>query len=846
VGVPADGNGVRAAMRARTVNQVRRRCHRSRPVAALAALLLLAAAAPALADRQAATATGRADVALELPLAGGGRLVVDREPFRVAVLAADGTETVATVAGAKGPPVEVPAADGPQPVDPLGAAGAFPALGFVYGADGAVSFPLPVFTGNRVFGAEIGVVASLVEVTGVERTADGAVLRVRTDAPGLPEATVAVERLPGGGARLVADPPAGPAPISSVSTLASPADEGLYGLGARKDSFDQRGLLRNVWTEEQNASDERVEPVVCTDPTGTTGCDYTFPNGAQAAYFVQTALFGSRGWSAWLGQTELGRYDLAASRDDAIRLGVAAPRLVLHLAGGGLEPASAAFTAGTGRAPAPPTWVYEPWVDRLNSGEGEAAPCGGGFTGGASVQQDIQDFADEAEARDIPLGVIGVEGWHAVPDRGVFTRLRERGYTLAGYWNPFHSPGNACHAEAAARDLFIEDPLGRPYAFVNNRGALTFAIDWTKPGAQHWWTERIGAMHDLGFEGYMHDFGEFVTEGMRFADGTPPETMHNLYPVLLHQAARTASDAWAAAHPGQSEPWFYIRSGHSGAVDRVGGRGATAFTTGTFPGDETTDWAQGSGLPSVVPAMLNLALGGAGTFSTDVGGYFDFVAPRTTPELFARWSQLAALTPTMRVHNSTDKGSVYPWTVGPEAEDVFRRYAKLKLALAPMVDQWAQQVERTGVVGPVRPLVLDDPSPAARSVDDQWLLGRELLVAPVLEPGATSREVYLPAGSRWQQVVVDDDGALQPLGKPLDGGRTTTAAAPLADIPLFARVGGAAPAAAVDAVPAARAGEQATTAARLPATGPGAGAGAAVLLMVAAAALRRRRATSPV
>ena len=733
--------------------------------------------------------------ALELPLADGTWLVVDAEPFRVAVVEADGTERVATVPGQAGTPVEVPAADGSQPVDPLGAAGAFPALGFVYGADGAVSFPLPLFTGNRVFGAEVGVVASLVEVTDVETSADGAVLTVATDAPGLGPATVTVDVLPGGGARLVAEPPAGALrPISSVTTLASPVDEGLYGLGARKDRFDQRGLLRNVWTEEQNASDERVEPATCADPTGTTGCDYTFPNGAQAAYFVQTTLLGSRGWSAWLSQTELGRYDLAASRDDAVRLGVAAPRLVLNLAGGGLERASAAFTADVGRAAAPPDWVYLPWVDRLNSGEGEAAPCGGGFTGGPSVAEDIQEFADIAEARDLPLGVIGVEGWHEVPQpEQVFGGLRERGYRLAGYWNPFHSPGNECYDGAAERDLFVEEPSGQPYPFVNNRAALTFVIDWTKPGAQQWWDGQIGRMHDLGLEGYMHDFGEFVTEGMRFDDGTPPQTMHNLYPVLFHEAARTASERWAAENAGPGgaregdEPWFYVRSGHSGADDRAGGRGTTTSTTGTFPGDETTDWAEGSGIPSVVPAMLNLSLTGGGTFTTDVGGYFDFVAPQTTPELFTRWTQLAALTTTLRVHNSTNNGSVYPWTAGPVAEDVWRRYARLKERLVPVVDAAAQEAERSGAVGPVRPLVLDDPSPAARSVDDQWLLGRDLLVAPVLEPGATSRQVYLPAGARWQQHVVGPDGELVASGEVLDGGQGVVAPAPLEDIPLFVR-----------------------------------------------------------
>jgi alpha-glucosidase len=766
------------------------------------------------------------DPALTLPLADGTTLVVEPSPFRLKLVDALGNEQVGTAAGVGGAPVRVPGVDGPQPVEPLGPAGAFPGLGFVVGADPAVSYPLPVYTGNRLFGAEIGVVVSLVEVTGVEERPDGIDLQVRTDAPSLPAATVAIRSLPGGGVHVDATPPNGVTPVSSVVTLASPDGEGLYGLGARKDAFDQRGLLRNVWTEQQNASDERVEPVTCR----TLGCDYTFPNGAQAAYFVQPSLHGSRGWTAWTPQTELSRLDLAASRADAVRWAVAAPSLDLRIAGGGLEPSAVAHTADAGRVPAPPAWVYEPWIDVINEGEGEAAPNGGGFSGGQRVRDDLLTIVEQSRAKEIPVGVLGVEGWHVVPDGpALFASLRAQGYRLSAYWNPFHSPGNAAYEEAARRDLFIEDPLGRPYAFVNNRGATTFAIDWTKPGAQQWWDEQLARSMDLGVEGFMHDFGEFVTEGMRFADGTPPETMHNRYPVLLHDAARVATERYAAAHPG-FEPFFYVRSGFDG-VQRA--------TGAVFPGDETTDWAQGSGLPSVVPAMLNLALGGFPTFSTDVGGYFDFVAPRTTPELLARWGQLAALTPVMRVHDSTQKTSLYPHDLVGDELDAYRRYARLKVRLAPLVDRLTRDAAAGRGVGPVRPLVLGDPSPEARSVDDQWLLGTDLLVAPVLEPAATSRSVYLPAGASWQPVRVDDDGALVPAGEPVPGGQRVDVAVTLADIPLFTRVAAASvssPASTADA------GTQVPSARRsLPATGPAPVAVAGVVLLALAGAARRRR-----
>jgi alpha-glucosidase (family GH31 glycosyl hydrolase) len=726
---------------------------------------------------------------IELDAGNGETLRIERSPFRVALVDAQGQETVATVAGLEGAPLRVPGIDGPLPIEPLGAAGGFPAMGFVLGASPGVTFPVSFFTGNRLFGAEAGALVSLVEVEGVTSTASGFELAVRTDAPTLGPATLEVQRLAGGGVRLDLRPPPEIEPVATTFTLASPPDEGLYGLGARKDRFNQRGQLRNVWVEQQNASDERAEAVPGADPTGTTGEDFTFPNGAQAAYYVQAALHGSRGWAAWVGQSALSRLDLAASRDDALRWGVKSPRLTLSLAGGGIEQSSKSYTAEVGRAPAPPRYVYEPWVDVINEGEGEAAPNGQGFSGGARVRSDLEEIVRKARELDLPIGTLGVEGWQSVPGgEQLFRSLRDEGFHLSAYWNPFHSPGNAAYDEALARDIFIKDPRGEPYPIVTNRGGASFVIDYSHPDALDFWKRQIERSCSLGFESFMHDFGEFVTEGMNFHNGNPTDIEHNAYPVRFHRAARAALEECADRRPG-FDPFFYVRAGFSGIE---GGEGTIGATSAVFPGDETTDFAEGSGLPSVAPAMLNLAMGGSFTFTTDVGGFLDLTAPRTSPELFSRWSQFAAFTAVSRVHNSTFNGSVYPHTYGSPTVDIYRRYAKAKVRLIPLVDRWSQRAARDGTIGPVRPLVLDDPSPAARSIDDQWLLGKDILVAPVLEGGARSRSVYLPAGSSWQRTVVGEDGQLLARGEPQPGGTTVTAPAPLEDIPIYRRVNAAA------------------------------------------------------
>jgi len=192
----------------------------------------------------------------------------------------------------------------------------------------------------------------------------------------------------------------------------------------------------------------------------------------------------------------------------------------------------------------------------------------------------------------------------------------------------------------------------------------------------------------------------------------------------------------------------------------------------------------------VIPAMLNLAMGGSYTFTTDVGGYLDLIAPRTSPELMVRWSQLAAFTPVSRVHNSTGKGSFFPWDLDPAGLDAYRRYAKAKVRLIGLVDRLSRRAARDGSIGPVRPLVLEDSSPEARSISDQWLLGDDILVAPIVEKGARSRRVYLPRGASWERVTVSPEGRLAPTGDVQSGGSTVTAPAPLADIPLYRRVTG--------------------------------------------------------
>ncbi len=192
-------------------------------------------------------------------------------------------------------------------------------------------------------------------------------------------------------------------------------------------------------------------------------------------------------------------------------------------------------------------------------------------------------------------------------------------------------------------------------------------------------------------------------------------------------------------------------------------------------GDQEATWSETDGLPTVVPAMINLGLAGVPYVTHDIAG---FSGGPSTKELYLRWTELGAFTPVMRTHEGNRRDVNHDWNGDAETLAHFRRFARVHEALRDELIALASEAQESSAPL-VRHLMLEFPEDRATwSISDQYLLGPDLLVAPVVAEGATRRSVYLPAGATWFHVWTGDA---------YEGGQTVEIDAPIGSPPVFAR-----------------------------------------------------------
>lgn len=698
----------------------------------------------------------------------GAVAVVERGPFRLRILSGSGVPALAEVANARpAPTILPPTVDPVRPgFDPPESGQLYAPLAFLVGGQTIDQYDGGFWGGNLMGGLSSGVQYSARAVTAARRSAAGVVLTVSTDDPS--GRTLRVEIQPAGsglvGVSIVPQPVAGVAMMSD--SFGSSSGEAFYGFGGLHDALDQHGRAVSSFVEEEN--------VPGVGAPGTPAA-VLYPNGPTAAYYAQAQFISSRGYGFLVDQPQLVRFRLDSDRADAWSVAVSAPALHYIVAPGRPPRAIAALTALSGRQPAPPLWALGPMLDRLVKNVGETQ---------SDYESELEQDIVNIDRYRLPLTAYRIEGWgfrntdndgislHSfvsfANQAAMIGELRARHIHPLAYLRPWITPGSVPDRDG----LTVRQANGQTYITTGTTGQRIALLDFTNPAAVRFWQREVDRVLDLGFDGFMQDFGEEVVSGMRFHDGETGATMHNRYVVLYMRATRLALTAYERSHPGRTL-WFFNRAGYSGTP------GSAAYEGGNFPGDEATNWSQASGLASSTPDMLNRAIGGAYGFGTDIGGYADFTTPPTTKELFVRWAEWAALSPIFRLHGAGLTGTHTPWSFDQQTVNVYRALSVLHEQAAPLIMKLWQQADRTGIP-PTRPLWLEFPGdPRAAAQQQEWTLGDDVLVAPVVVEGAVARAVYFPAGC-WR----DPQTGLAERGP-----RSVVVSAPLTRLPYFFKCG---------------------------------------------------------
>jgi alpha-glucosidase (family GH31 glycosyl hydrolase) len=705
------------------------------------------------------------------------RATITRTPFRIAIDSGSGVPALAEVPNTDPLPTVLAPTVYPQPLGglPLPETDLYAPLTFLVGTatttqwGGGELF----FQGDQQAGLVAGIQYSARDVISAKQDGAGAQLVLSTDDPTGRKLIVTIAPGPMGTIRVIATPsPSAGVAIISDSFASGPTEQ-FHGFGGRHNAINQHGNDFYSWIEEENSSGFPDTQPIENAAAGQPG--YLFPDGPEAAYNAQALFYSSRPYGFMLDQSNFARWRMDSDRNpDSWQVSVYGSRLNYLVAPGPPAAAIKAITAVTGRERVPPRWAIGPEIDRAE----RATNPENASEYQAEVQSDLANIVHYK----LPIGSYRLEGWALLSTKVLasdYAELRAHHIHPLIYLHAFvENPSGGLEPEsyysyAISHGLVATNPNGTPAIFgspyQNGKAAL---LDFTNPATVTWWKAQIQALLAQGADGFMQDFGEQVSADWHFHDGQTGTTMHNEYPILYDRATRQAINQFERTHPGR-QIFFYTRAGYSGDP------GSTAYDGAEFLGDNTTSWDAASGIAAVLPDMLNRGVGGAYGPTTDIGGYLDLLTPATTPELFDRWAELSALTPFYRVHNSGETGTEMPWVLGGQTLEIYKAMARLHIRTEPLILKLWKQADKTGT--PImRPLWLAYPNdPTAAAQDEQWMLGPNVLVAPVITEGATTRTVIFPPGC-WKNPNT---------GNTYDGPTSATVPAPLTVLPYYFKCG---------------------------------------------------------
>ncbi|MFN4037780.1 MAG: alpha-glucosidase [Erythrobacter sp.] len=539
------------------------------------------------------------------------------------------------------------------------------------------------------------------------------------------------------------------------------ADDVIWGGGEQMSYLALNGRNFPIWTSEPGVGREPGTPL-----TDQASADGSFAGGDYwTTNYPEPTVLCSRGWGLSLANSEYVELDLR--EPSRLRVHVWSGEVVIDLFEG--EPADLArqFGARFGPRQSLPDWALAGTVVGLKQGDASFDRLEALIDAGAAISGLWCE--DWVGIRETSFGRRLFWDWQWNPARypdlpARIAALKTRGIRFLGYVNPYLAVDGPLYPEAAAKGYFaLRLDADEPY-LVDFGEFDAGVVDFTNPAAAAWFAEEVigKQMLDFGLDGWMADFGEYLPVDLRLHNGDPMQE-HNRWPVRWAEV-----NARAVASRGRTgDVLWFMRAGHTGVQ---------AHCPLLWAGDQSVDFSRHDGIGTVITAALSSGLVGNAFSHSDVGGYTSLFGNVRTQELILRWYELGAFSPVMRTHEGNRPDDNLQIDSNAELIEGFVRWSKVHAHLAPYAQHLVIEAQATGLPAQ-RALFLHYPLDCETfTIQDQYLYGGDLMVAPVIEAGATERRVYLPQGA-WRHLW---------SGKPVAPGWHEVPA-PLGEPPVFYR-----------------------------------------------------------
>ena len=399
-----------------------------------------------------------------------------------------------------------------------------------------------------------------------------------------------------------------------------------------------------------------------------------------------------------------------------------------------------------GRPCMPPRWVFGYHQSRW----------------GYRTESDIRNVVDGFEKHDFPISAIHLDidymdGYRVFsinqkrfPDMRMLTDdLEKKGIKTVVSINPAvkNDHNYRIFLDGIEKDSFCKLPNGKLSGGVSWPGWSVFP-DFSNVDVRKWWSEQYQYLLALGISGIWHDMNE-PSSFSAWGEMTLPSStqhnldgqtgdhreVHNLYGLLMNIACFEGLRKYSP----NKRPWIFSRSGWAGLQKYAW----------TWTGDIDSSWLS---LKQTIITILGLSISGHAFSGVDIGGF----SGSPTAELYMRWFQLSAFLPLFRTHSAIGTSPREPWVFGEPTTSILRRFTNLRYSLLPYLYSLAWDTSQTGIP-PIRPLFWEDPEDSSLwDIDDEFLLGDALLIAPVVTSGAQTRQICLPGGiwySFWDDKI---------------------------------------------------------------------------------------------